>query len=153
MSARMRVALVVAAVLSLAACGSTPETPTGEPPKTPGPTGPSVTGTYVFVEKDEQTLCDYLDADGKRYHLIYGGQVGHGVLAMAQTGAPLSFIVLGSGDPVFPAGTDPAAYGARTDVVAAGERITGWGTASAAVAQDPCEPYDQVLTLSALTPA
>jgi hypothetical protein len=72
---------------------------------------------------------------------------------MAQTGAPLSFIVLGSGDPVFPAGTDPAAYGARTDVVAAGERITGWGTASAAVAQDPCEPYDQVLTLSALTPA
>src|SRR6187551_2561116 len=76
---RMRVALVIAAVLSLTACGG----PTPEPPRTPAgvdPTGAAVTGTYVFVEKDEQTLCDYLDTDGRRYHIIYGGQVGHGVL-------------------------------------------------------------------------
>ena len=148
----MRVALVVAAVLSLAACGgSTPEPPAS--PASAGPTGPAVTGTYVFVEKDEQTLCDYIDADGKRYHLIYGGEVGHGVLAMGAAGAPQSFIVLGPGDAVFPAGTDPTAYGARPDVIESGERITGWGSVGAAVVQDPCEPYDQVLTLSALRPA
>jgi hypothetical protein len=147
-----RRALVVAAVLSLTACGG----PTGEAPQEPasaGPTGAAVTGTYVFVEKDEQTLCDYLDADGKRFHIIYGSQVGHGVLTMGPTDAPQSFIVLGAGDAAYPAGMDPTAYGARPDVIAAGERITGWGTPSAAVAQDPCEPYDQVLTLSALKPA
>jgi hypothetical protein len=148
----MRVALVIAAVLSLTACGG----PTPEPPRTPAgvdPTGAAVTGTYVFVEKDEQTLCDYLDTDGRRYHIIYGGQVGHGVLTMGTGSTPQSFIVLGAGDTAYPAGTDPTAYGARPDVIAVGERITGWGTPSAAVAQDPCEPYDQVLTLSALKPA
>jgi hypothetical protein len=145
----MRVALVVAAVLGLTACGeSTPEAPAS-----PANAAPSVTGTYVFVEKDEQTLCDYLDADGKRYHIIYGGQVGHGVLTMGTGSMPQSFIVLGAGDAAYPAGMDPTAYGARPDVIAAGERITGWGTPSAAVAQDPCEPYDQLLTLSALKPA